>query len=58
MLDEDLPCREMGLEFRRGDIIEIINQDDVDWWQVRWKGWGGGGGRVEWLTMEGIHIPT
>ena len=38
MMDDELPCREMGLEFRRGDIIEVINQDDVNWWQVSWEG--------------------
>ena len=38
----------MGLEFRRGDILEVINQDDVDWWQVRWEGQGRKEGHGKW----------
>lgn len=33
--DEYLPCEELGLPFMKGDLIEILNQDDPDWWQVR-----------------------
>ena len=33
--DNYLPCRELGLPFRKGDILEILNQEDPNWWQVR-----------------------
>ena len=32
--DEYVPCEELGLTFRKGDILEILNQTDPDWWQV------------------------
>ncbi|XP_063078308.1 protein PALS1-like [Engraulis encrasicolus] len=32
--DPYLPCRELGLSFRRGDILHIISQDDPNWWQA------------------------
>ncbi len=32
--DNYLPCRELGLPFRKGDILEILNQEDPNWWQV------------------------
>ena len=35
--DELIPCRELGLPFRRGDILHVVNQDDESWWQVRIK---------------------
>lgn len=25
------PCKEAGLDFRRGDIIHIVSQDDPYW---------------------------
>eukprot|EP00112_Aurelia_sp_Birch-Aquarium-sp1_P009072 Seg2018.3 transcript_id=Seg2018.3/GoldUCD/mRNA.D3Y31 product="MAGUK p55 subfamily member 5" protein_id=Seg2018.3/GoldUCD/D3Y31 len=35
MDDNYLPCRELGLPFRKGDILEIQNQEDPNWWQAR-----------------------
>ena len=32
--DDMLPCEELGLNFRKGDVLEILNQNDPDWWQV------------------------
>lgn len=34
MIDEEIPCKELSLNFMRGDILEVSNQDDPDWWQV------------------------
>jgi len=34
MEDGYIPCRDLGLPFSRGDILEIINHDDPNWWQV------------------------
>lgn len=33
--DTLLPCRELGLSFELGDILEVLNQDDPNWWQAR-----------------------
>ena len=30
-----LPCREVGLTFEQGEILEILNQEDPNWWQAR-----------------------
>ncbi|XP_061547218.1 peripheral plasma membrane protein CASK isoform X19 [Phycodurus eques] len=31
--DELIPCKEAGVRFRVGDIIQIISKDDHNWWQ-------------------------
>ncbi|XP_004875246.1 55 kDa erythrocyte membrane protein isoform X3 [Heterocephalus glaber] len=31
--DSLIPCKEAGLKFVTGDIIQIINKDDSNWWQ-------------------------
>lgn len=36
--DNLIPCKEAGLRFETGDILQIVNQDDVNWWQVECKG--------------------
>jgi hypothetical protein len=33
--DSLLPCREVGLAFKQGEILEILNQEDPNWWQAR-----------------------
>ena len=33
--DELVPCRELGLAFRKGAVLHIVNQEDPNWWQVR-----------------------
>lgn len=32
--DNLIPCKEAGLKFYTGDILQIVNQDDLNWWQV------------------------
>lgn len=32
--DDLLPCKDVGLAFKKGDILHIVNQQDSDWWQV------------------------
>lgn len=39
--DELIPCRELGLAFRKGSILHIVNQDDPNWWQVSKTGKAG-----------------
>ncbi|KAM9033769.1 peripheral plasma membrane protein CASK isoform X8 [Petaurus breviceps papuanus] len=31
--DDLIPCKEAGIRFRVGDIIQIISKDDHNWWQ-------------------------
>ncbi|XP_043857233.1 peripheral plasma membrane protein CASK-like [Dromiciops gliroides] len=31
--DDLIPCKEAGIQFRVGDIIQIISKDDHNWWQ-------------------------
>lgn len=33
--DNLIPCREAGMAFKRGDILQIVNREDPNWWQVR-----------------------
>ncbi|XP_057716943.1 MAGUK p55 subfamily member 2-like isoform X2 [Corythoichthys intestinalis] len=32
--DNLIPCKEAGLRFKAGDILQIVNQDDANWWQA------------------------
>jgi hypothetical protein len=32
--DNLIPCKEAGLGFSSGDILQIFNQEDLNWWQV------------------------
>lgn len=34
--DDLIPCRELGLAFRRGDILHVVKQEDPNWWQA-WR---------------------
>ncbi|XP_048853756.1 55 kDa erythrocyte membrane protein isoform X2 [Brienomyrus brachyistius] len=33
--DDLIPCKEAGLKFKTGDVIQIINKQDPNWWQGR-----------------------
>ncbi|NXV18307.1 MPP2 protein, partial [Cepphus grylle] len=32
--DSLIPCKEAGLKFTAGDLLQIVNQDDPNWWQA------------------------
>ncbi|XP_022116440.2 protein PALS2 [Pieris rapae] len=32
--DTLIPCKEIGLEFKRGDILQISDRKDPNWWQA------------------------
>lgn len=32
--DNLIPCREAGMAFKKGDILQIVNREDPNWWQV------------------------
>ncbi|KAM9745742.1 MAGUK p55 subfamily member 3 isoform 2-T2 [Menidia menidia] len=33
--DRATPCQEAGLPFKRGDILQVVTQDDPTWWQAK-----------------------
>lgn len=33
--DPTIPCADAGVGFRKGDILEIVDQTDALWWQAR-----------------------
>uniref|UniRef100_A0A8C2I3B9 Membrane protein, palmitoylated 3b (MAGUK p55 subfamily member 3) n=1 Tax=Cyprinus carpio TaxID=7962 RepID=A0A8C2I3B9_CYPCA len=33
--DKATPCQEAGLPFTRGDILQVVSQDDPTWWQAK-----------------------
>ncbi|XP_022528659.2 MAGUK p55 subfamily member 3 isoform X3 [Astyanax mexicanus] len=33
--DKATPCQEAGLPFKRGDILQVVSQDDGTWWQAK-----------------------
>uniref|UniRef100_A0A8C3X1C0 MAGUK p55 subfamily member 4 n=1 Tax=Catagonus wagneri TaxID=51154 RepID=A0A8C3X1C0_9CETA len=33
--DPTIPCTEAGLPFQKGDILQIVDQNDALWWQAR-----------------------
>lgn len=33
--DSLIPCKEAGLAFSKGDILQVVNKEDSNWWQVR-----------------------
>lgn len=52
MEDTLLPCKEIGLEFQHGDILEIVNQNDPNWWQAKKVGWNGPAGLIPSQELE------
>ncbi|XP_051531047.1 MAGUK p55 subfamily member 7-like isoform X2 [Myxocyprinus asiaticus] len=33
--DKAIPCKEAGLAFSKGDILQVMSQDDATWWQAK-----------------------
>ncbi|XP_076872170.1 MAGUK p55 subfamily member 4 [Brachyhypopomus gauderio] len=33
--DHSIPCADAGLAFRKGDLLEIVDQTDALWWQAK-----------------------
>ncbi|CAH1718180.1 unnamed protein product [Chironomus riparius] len=50
--DELLPCKEIGLSFSSGDILQIINIKDPNWWQAKHAGTEGPIGLVPSQELE------
>ncbi|KAF7664537.1 hypothetical protein LDENG_00172270 [Lucifuga dentata] len=36
--DHAIPCKEAGLPFKRGSILQVVSQDDTTWWQAKREG--------------------
>uniref|UniRef100_A0A668AVF8 MAGUK p55 scaffold protein 7a n=1 Tax=Myripristis murdjan TaxID=586833 RepID=A0A668AVF8_9TELE len=36
--DKAIPCKEAGLAFKKGSILQIMSQDDATWWQAKHQG--------------------
>ncbi|XP_020486677.1 MAGUK p55 subfamily member 7 isoform X2 [Labrus bergylta] len=36
--DNAIPCKEAGLAFKKGSILQIMSQDDATWWQAKQEG--------------------
>lgn len=33
--DKAIPCKEAGLAFKKGSILQIMSQEDATWWQAK-----------------------
>lgn len=36
--DKANPCKEAGLPFKKGAVLQIMSQDDATWWQAKLEG--------------------
>ncbi|KAM9839572.1 MAGUK p55 subfamily member 7 isoform 2-T2 [Aulostomus maculatus] len=36
--DKVIPCKEAGLAFKKGSILQLMSQDDPTWWQAKLEG--------------------
>lgn len=50
--DTLLPCKEIGLPFQQGDILQIINVNDPNWWQAKHVSGDGSIGLIPSLELE------
>ena len=50
--DTLLPCREIGLDFKKGDVLQIMNQNDPNWWQAKKVGSNGPAGLIPSQELE------
>ncbi|GCC28494.1 MAGUK p55 subfamily member 2b isoform X1 [Chiloscyllium punctatum] len=50
--DNLIPCKEAGLKFTCGDILQIVNQEDLNWWQACHVKEGGSAGLIPSQLLE------
>ncbi|KAK2724229.1 protein PALS2-like isoform X1 [Artemia franciscana] len=50
--DKILPCAEIGLCFSKGDVLQILNRSDPNWWQAKKVGWAGPAGLIPSQELE------
>lgn len=36
--DKAIPCKEAGMAFKKGDVLRVMSQEDVTWWQAKVEG--------------------
>ncbi|XP_031423616.1 MAGUK p55 subfamily member 2b isoform X2 [Clupea harengus] len=49
--DNLIPCKEAGLLFSSGDVLQIFNQEDLNWWQACHQN-GGSAGLIPSQVLE------
>ncbi|KAG7256047.1 hypothetical protein CRUP_020162, partial [Coryphaenoides rupestris] len=52
--DPSVPCRELALAFRRGDVLQVLSKEDDAWWQARRHG-DGEDARAGLIPSERLH---
>ncbi|XP_043923485.1 protein PALS2 isoform X2 [Protopterus annectens] len=50
--DNLIPCKEAGLKFSRGEILQIVNREDSNWWQACHVKEGGSAGLIPSQFLE------
>ncbi|XP_029444978.1 MAGUK p55 subfamily member 6 isoform X3 [Rhinatrema bivittatum] len=50
--DNLIPCKEAGLKFLKGDILQIVNREDPNWWQASHVKEGGSAGLIPSQFLE------
>lgn len=33
--DSQIPCADAGLAFHKGEVLQVVDQEDPNWWQVK-----------------------
>ncbi|XP_075883775.1 MAGUK p55 subfamily member 6a isoform X2 [Nelusetta ayraudi] len=46
-----IPCKDAGLNFSKGDVLQVVNKEDSNWWQAR-KVVGGATGLIPSQFLE------
>ncbi|ELK12589.1 MAGUK p55 subfamily member 6 [Pteropus alecto] len=50
--DNLIPCKEAGLKFSKGEILQIVNREDPNWWQASHVKEGGSAGLIPSQFLE------
>ncbi|XP_060638058.1 protein PALS2 isoform X1 [Anolis sagrei] len=50
--DNLIPCKEAGLKFAKGEILQIVNREDPNWWQASHVKEGGSAGLIPSQFLE------
>ncbi|EMP24604.1 MAGUK p55 subfamily member 6 [Chelonia mydas] len=52
--DNLIPCKEAGLKFSKGEILQIVNREDSNWWQIKFVNLY----QQLWCTASGTPIDS
>ncbi|XP_030057834.1 protein PALS2 isoform X1 [Microcaecilia unicolor] len=50
--DNLIPCKEAGLKFQKGEVLQIVNREDPNWWQASHVKEGGSAGLIPSQFLE------